>query len=140
MEESEFEGYELDSNGRVIDPEIASGEKMTIKETDDFHLTYELLESPEVINYWYYLWGDFFLDEEDVNWETHIVPKVHCWVYHWTPKVKAELQSALRRFGPHVAVAPWRRPKLNKFIKLLGYEPAETVTSEGDMMTLYYWR
>ena len=117
MEEGEFDGYDLDLFGRVIDPEIDAGLKKTIKETEDFHLTYEDL-----------IYGDLTL------------PSVHCWVYRWTPKVKAELQLALHGFGPHVAVAPWRRPKLHKFIKLLGYEAVETVTAEGEMMTLYQWR
>ena len=117
VEEGEFDGYDLDLFGRVIDPEIESGEKITILETEDFHLTYEQLE-----------YGDL------------VVPNVHCWVYRWTPRVKAELQTALHSFGPHVACAPLARPKLNKFIQLLGYEYVEEVEANGEPIALYQWR
>ena len=118
-EEQPFDGMEFDENGRVIDPDIISGAKQIIRETEDFCLTYEMLD----------------LFHDDV-----LHPVVHCWVYRYSPTVKRQIMAACElaneHFGILFAIAPTTRPQLIKYIQTMPFQ----VVDEEDGLQLYEWR
>ena len=119
MEELEFDGYEFDTNGRVIDPDLDEGNKIIFHETKDYCFSYE--------------WLDLFHDGD-------LLPVGHIWVYNYSPSIKRELIEAGDAFATHFgvlfAIASDARPKLAKFINSLHFQ----IIDEEDGLQLYQWR